>query len=86
MSPNRRKIFVVSVVSGNPIHVGQPEVFAEGDFAHSAPVTGYDISRDGTRLLMTLPTPADAETRPGGPGTSPLQLQVILNAQSMLPK
>lgn len=86
MSPNRRKIFVVSVMLGNPIRVGQPEVFAEGDFASSTPVTGYDISRDGRRLLMTLPMPADAEARSGGSATSPLQLQLLLNAQSMLPR
>jgi Tol biopolymer transport system component len=86
MSPDRRKIYTVSIVLGNPIRIGQPGVFAEGDFANSTPVTGYDISRDGTRLLMTLPMPSDSEARSGGSATSPLQLQLILNAQSMLPR
>jgi eukaryotic-like serine/threonine-protein kinase len=86
MSPDRRKIFVVSIGLGDPIRVGQPEVFAEGDFGNSTPVTGYDVSKDGRRLLVTLPMPKDAEARSGDSATSPLQLQLILNAQSMFPR
>ena len=70
----------------DPIRVGQPEVFAEGLFGSTSPDTGYDISRDSRRLLMTLQMPADAESRSGGSATSPSQLQLILNAPSMLPR
>jgi eukaryotic-like serine/threonine-protein kinase len=86
MSPDRRKIFVVSISVGDPIHVEQSEVFAEGDFSGTTPVTGYDVSKDGRRLLVTLRMPEDAASRSGGSAASPLQLQMILNAQSMLPK
>ena len=40
----------------------------------------------GRRLLVTLRMPEDAAARSAGSATSPLQLQMILNAQSMLPK
>jgi len=53
---------------------------------NTTPVTGYDVSKDGRRLLMTLPVSTDVASGAKRDATSPLQLQLILNAQDRLPR
>jgi serine/threonine-protein kinase len=61
--------------SGDRVTVGNPSVVASGRFGLTTPVGGFDVTPDGSRLLVTLgapPPPSDA--------AKPAALQIIVHA------
>jgi hypothetical protein len=86
ISMDESRILVVDVDTAGPmIHIGKTEVFAAGRFNWSTPVGGFEVARDGRRLLATIPalraaaTGARAVVEP-----PPLMLRIIVNAGSLL--
>jgi len=64
-----RDIVRVAIDTGGPrIGVGTPAVVAAGAFNWSTPVAGFDVTRDGARILATVTAPR-APGAPSGPPT-----------------
>lgn len=61
--------------SGDRVVVGNPAVLATGPFGASTPVGGFDVTPDGSRLLVLLRSPAP---EPGA--TQPSVLRLIVHA------
>jgi Tol biopolymer transport system component len=75
-APAASQITRVSIdTSGDRVTIGSVDVFATPAFTSSTPVSGFDISPDNQRVLVTMTAPRPA----GGAAVSPA-LQLTLHA------
>jgi eukaryotic-like serine/threonine-protein kinase len=62
LGPNDAAPYAVTAVSfepGSPPTIGSPQKLFETPMGLSASVRGYDVARDGSRLLMVQPQPRE---------------------------
>ena len=75
-APGTRQVTRVSIdTSGDRVSIGSAEILATVAFASSTPVSGFDISRDNQRVLVTMTAP-----RPAGADAVSPALQLTLHA------
>jgi serine/threonine-protein kinase len=80
-----QEIVQVSVdTGGDRVRVGPPVTFASGLFNWSTPVSSFDITKDGSRIVATVDAPPPAGAQ--GKAVAGTMLHLTLNWKAGLPK